>query len=148
MKKLAILSAILAMSVTGFSQSPMTIVKTRQLTVNIPTYISVSITGSPVSFQISDGGKSHTYSKASPFSIISNVPYTVTSSIVVPRRSDGALAPGTYTAQTTFDGMTRQPTALDQGVMTVTVSGLDLTNATPGSYLDGGSVSLTVVDAS
>ena len=143
---LALLFAVCTASAVG--QTTATATKTVNITIS--AYISVAFNNNTaMSFSIADGGHAHSYAQTASFNILSNVPYTVSSAVIAPKNAGGSLtAPGSFASATTLDGVTQSPTNGTGGLLTVTISGLDYATATKGTYANGGSTTITVIDAS
>jgi len=152
MKRVLTATTLVAAVAVAGAQTPLTKTVTRTVTVTINSYISVKFTdSSSLYFTITDGGNAHSYSKSAPFSVASNVPFIVTSTVTAPRSSatGNPVAPGTFSSVTTLDGPAQMPTVDPTlGVLTVTIASLDYTTAKKGTYDVGGKTVITVVDAS
>jgi hypothetical protein len=77
MKKLAILSFLLAATTAAFGQATSTDTKTVNLSV--ASYVSVAFTGGACTLTINDGGQAGAYdSTAAPFQVLCNVACSIT----------------------------------------------------------------------
>jgi hypothetical protein len=77
----------------------------------------------------------------------SNVNYNVSCSFVKPVSSTANPAPGVFTAFSDLDPNVQAPSSGTTGKLTLRISGLGFTTAVKGVYDQGGSVTVTVIEA-
>ncbi|HSI72595.1 MAG TPA: hypothetical protein VK934_05420 [Fimbriimonas sp.] len=144
--RLAIVAGVAALSQVSLGQA--TSSASKPVTVTIASYISVTfVNTASLDFLIEDGGAAGKYQRTANYTVKSNVNYNVSCSYVKPVSATATPAPGVFTAFSDLDPNVQPPTAGTTGKLTLRISGLTYTSAVKGVYDQGGSVTVTVIEA-
>lgn len=122
MKKLALLGLFAVVASAAFGQTS----DNKTVNLNIAKYVSISFdNGADINIDVNDGGQIGSYNGSANFTVLANCAYTVVSGLT------GTGGPATWSSAITAGATGGAPGA--GGTVTVTASGLNLSNATVGT---------------
>jgi hypothetical protein len=134
-------------AIVGRAQSPSQTSAQAQATLIVLPYLAVQFSStSPISFLITDAGKAGSYAQSAQFTVYSNIGYRVITFLNAPTTATGVPAPGSFAATTNLLGV-QPPTGGQTGTLTVSITGLTISNTPIGDYSTGGAAVVQVVQS-